>query len=100
MTTAVLAPAALRDLVEIHDFVAHDNPAAARRLIELFERKVESLAVAPGIGRARGELLPGIRSLAVGSYVIFYRVGSQGIEVVRVLHGRRDIAAVLGSEGG
>ncbi len=36
-------------------------------------------------------------SLAVGSYVIFYREGKRAIEVARVLHGRRDITAIFRS---
>jgi toxin ParE1/3/4 len=33
-----------------------------------------------------------------GSYAIFYRAIPDGIEVVRVLHGRRDIEAILTEE--
>jgi toxin ParE1/3/4 len=37
--------------------------------------------------------------LAVGNYVVFYRPIENGIEVVRVLHGRRDIAALFSRRG-
>ena len=43
------------------------------------------------MGRKRDELLPNLRSFPVGSYLIFYHPINQGIEVVRVLHGSRDI---------
>lgn len=39
----------------------------------------------------RTPLLPGIRSFAVGSYVLFYRQRNDGIELVRALSGYRDI---------
>lgn len=96
MPRVVLAPAAGRDLVEIHDYIARDSPAAARRLVDRPEAKVKRLAASPAIGRRRDDLLPGLRSLAVRSYVIFYRARPDGIEVVRVLHARRDIEGILG----
>ena len=43
------------------------------------------------IGRMRDDLQPDLRSFAAGSYLIFYRPIDDGIEVVRVLHGARDI---------
>jgi plasmid stabilization system protein ParE len=47
------------------------------------------------LGRARLELAPNLRSLLVGDYVMFYRPIDDGIEVVRVLHGARDIDAMF-----
>lgn len=45
----------------------------------------------PLAGRERRELRFGLRSFAVGNYVIFYVALPDGIEVVRVMHGRQDI---------
>ncbi len=45
----------------------------------------------PLAGRERRELRLGLRSFAVGNYVIFYVALPDGIEVVRVMHGRQDI---------
>ena len=87
---ATFAPAALRDLIEIHDFIAADNPAAAHRLVARFEDKASMLAANPGVGRARDEIHAGYRSLTVGQYVIFCRVVADGIKVVQVMHGTRD----------
>ncbi len=47
----------------------------------------------PLAGRARAELGKDLRSFPVGNYIIFYLPLSDGIEVVRVLHGRQDIDA-------
>jgi toxin ParE1/3/4 len=46
---------------------------------------------------ARGaeELAPGIRSFPFGPYIIFYRVVTGAIEIVRVLHGARDIENIF-----
>ena len=99
MARATFAPAAEGDLTEIYIFIAGDNRAATWATIELLDQKTATLAATPGIGRAREELQPNLRSLAVGNYVIFYRASPDGIEVVRVLHGKRDVEAILTEEG-
>ena len=48
-------------------------------------------ATQPQMGRPRDELSTGLRSLPHGRYVVFYVPLADGIEVVRVLHGSRDI---------
>ena len=50
------------------------------------------------IGRARRELAPGVRSFPLGRFVLFYCPTAAGIEVVRVLHGARDIGQVFQDE--
>lgn len=95
MARATFAPAAEGDLTEIYTFIASDNRDAAWATIELLEQKAATLATTPGIGRAREGLQPDLRSLAVGNHVIFYRPSLDGIEVVRVLHGKRDVEAIF-----
>jgi toxin ParE1/3/4 len=56
------------------------------------------LAGHPNLGRSRDELEEGIRSFPVGKYVIFYRVIPAGVEIVRVLHGSRDLNAIFNSD--
>jgi toxin ParE1/3/4 len=84
-----------RDLVEIGDFIARDNPVAAAQFVALLEQRCSLLAVHPLAGRARDELIKGLRSLAYGRYVIFYRAIEDGAEIVRVLHGARDVRRAL-----
>jgi toxin ParE1/3/4 len=86
-----LTPEAEKDLDEITDFIAADDPAAAYRLIDGIEAKCQALAEMPGMGRGREELAPDLRSSHVGKYIIFYRSEDEGIEVIRVIHGYRDI---------
>jgi len=42
------------------------------------------------MGIERPELLPNVRSLAIQSHTVFYRVVAKRIEIIRVLHGRQD----------
>jgi toxin ParE1/3/4 len=97
MTRAIFAPAAEADLEVIHDYIAVENAAAAAEIVTRLEDLAARLADTPGMGRARPELLPNLRSFPLGSYLLFYRRSDNGIEVVRVLHGARDIPALFGA---
>jgi toxin ParE1/3/4 len=55
------------------------------------------LAEQPEMGRVRDELLQGLRSFPVARYVIFYLTVPNGIDIVRVLHGSRDVNAIFHS---
>jgi toxin ParE1/3/4 len=89
------AESAESDLVEIGNFIARDNPTTAARFVEEVEEHCQLLAAHPLLGRARDELVPGLRSLPFGRYVIFYRALDDGVEIVRVLHGARDLRRAL-----
>ena len=86
-----------RDLIEIGNFIARDNPTNAARFVERIEERCQLLAVHPLMGRTRDELVPGLRSLPFGRYVIFYRALDDGAEIIRVLHGARDLRRALQS---
>jgi toxin ParE1/3/4 len=85
-----------RDLVEIGNFIARDSPANAAQFVLHLEQHCSLLASHPLAGRTRDELALGLRSLAYGRYVIFYRALNDGAEIVRVLHGARDLRRALG----
>src|SRR5712672_458851 len=81
------------DLDSIWSYIAADNVKAADGLIDRIGTVFEMLAQNPRAGRARADLVRGLRSFPVGNYIVFYFVRSDGIEVVRVMNGRRDIDA-------
>lgn len=87
-----IALRAQTDLDEIWLYVAADRPEAADRVLERFQAKFELLASQPYLGEARPELGRRLRSFAVASYVVYYRVLEEGagVEILRVLHGARD----------
>ena len=90
-----LASQAQLDLDDIWLFIAEDSPDAADHFHDLLLSKFLLLAQQPMIGRVRDELSPNLRGFAVGNYVIFYRDTPDYIEIVRVLHGARDIENLL-----
>jgi toxin ParE1/3/4 len=91
-------PKALGDLDDIWDHVAPENMQAAERLLDAIEAKLELLAERPLLGRARPELGADLRSFAHRPYLIFYRPLADGIEVLRVLHGARELGPLLDEE--
>jgi toxin ParE1/3/4 len=87
----VLQPRAKADPVEIWEFIADGSDAHADAFIDLIDQKFQVLVQQPGIGRRRHELADGLRSFPVGRYVIFYLTVPGGVQIVRVLHGARDL---------
>jgi toxin ParE1/3/4 len=79
-----------KDISEILNYIAASNPKAAANLYEKLSRLFDLLAQFPEMGRKRIELFAGIRSMPIGSYIIFFEVKKE-LEIVRVLHGARDI---------
>jgi toxin ParE1/3/4 len=85
------------DLTGIWNYLAAESGSddIADRLIDSISRRFDFLSNNPLGGRARDEILPGLRSFPVGQYVIFYRVVLPDVLIVRVMHGRRDVYSFL-----
>lgn len=98
MPQVVRRPQAEADVLEIWKFIADDNVLAADRWLDHLDEQFRLLAGQPMLGRARHELIPGVRSFPFGRYVIFYAPIEDGIDVIRVLHGARDIDTLFASE--
>jgi toxin ParE1/3/4 len=80
------------DLKQIYRYIASDSPARGRKLVsELTECCEQAIADHPQIGRVRSEIYNNLRSFAFKRYVIFYREVDEVIEIVRILHGSRDV---------
>jgi toxin ParE1/3/4 len=79
------------DYEEIWDYIAKDNPIAADRVIDSVEQKLQAIAQSPEIGQLCEQYAASLRFLLVGSYLIFYRPVEDGIQLIRVIHGARDL---------
>ena len=91
MPKVLLRPVAETDLDDIWWYIAQDNPDAADNFLDKIEERLSALAQFPDMGIKRDELMPSLRSLAIGNYLIFYLTLHNGIEVVRILPGMREI---------
>jgi toxin ParE1/3/4 len=97
----VWSPVALADLAEIWQHYAR---IAGRLTADKTVRDVgvacRTLAARPFAGRARDEVRPGLRAIAAGPLVVFYRiVRDQGAEILRVLDRRKDVDDMLAGDG-
>jgi toxin ParE1/3/4 len=94
MPRIIRTPASRTDVVQIVLRIRLVNPKAARKLLNAIYDTITLLADFPGIGPKRPELATGIRSFPVAKYtdyLIFYRPITDGIEVIRVLHGAQHL---------
>ena len=70
---------------------AVDSETAADKTLREIDAQCHVLGQYPKMGRDRSDIVPGVRSFPVGNYLIFYREISQGVEIIRVLHGARNL---------
>ena len=101
---AELRPRARHDIVDLAVYIADQSPDAAFRLMDAVEQTSAFLLANSEAGAfypAENSRLAGIRVFQVRSFpnhLIFYRESASGIQIVRVLHGARNVDAVLGEE--
>lgn len=100
-------PQAIVDLANIAIYLAEESGSdgIAFRFLDAAEASFESLAVMSEMGTARtynDPALVGVRMWRVAGFpnhLIFYRPIKSGIEVIRVLHAKRDLEALFGDRG-
>jgi toxin ParE1/3/4 len=96
-----VSPQAKTDLLEIWAYVAErsENLSVATLNVKIITDKFVLFGKFPNLGRSRAaDLSDNLRSFAVDSYVIFYRVLSRQVQILRVLHGSRDAYAIFADE--
>ena len=94
-----LTPEAVSDLFEIWNFISQDNPEAADRVEEAIFRSCDLLADSPHAGRVRKDLTSSsVRFWVVhpySKYLIVYDGEKKPLQIIRILHGARDLPSVL-----
>ncbi len=99
MNTCIISPKAAQDLSDLHGLIARTSPRGADRYIAGIQKKLDLLTTFPAMGVLCEEVAPGLRAFSAGKHVLFYRTTDQGIEVVRVLRGKRDWKKAFEEEG-
>jgi len=95
-----VSPKAERDLQEIGDYIAFDNPTRALSFIEEIEKRFTEIAQHPKLYRQQDEIFFGIRATSHGKDMIFFTIADDGVvDFVRVLHGARNITAIVNDGG-
>ncbi len=85
------SPAAERDLEDIGDFIALENPRRAVSFIGQIRERCTIIASSPKAAPVRAEIMDGLRVVVHGNYLVFYHILNDEIRIERILHGARDI---------
>jgi plasmid stabilization system protein ParE len=92
----VLTPAAKGDLLKILEYLEGDSPNAILKVVDALDDAMQLLADNPGVGHLRPDLTPqDVRFWSVFKYLVIYRPDTKPLQIVRVLHGRRDVRRLL-----
>lgn len=81
-------------------YIAANHPEAADRMVDAILASSRMHARFPSMGQNRDELRRGLRCFVVSPYVVFYRSIEDTIEVLRVLHGARDLSRGIDPDNG
>ena len=99
MSRYQFTPQAAGDLLEIWSYIAHDSVEAANRVEEAIYKACDLLAEGPLRGHAREDLTRHpLRFWTVQpypNYIIVYHPKTDPLQIIRILHGSRNITALL-----
>jgi len=93
----VLAPEAALDLFQIWRYIKKQSRlGVADRVVSVIREKIVFLAQNPGAGHWRKTLTQdAVKFFPVYSYLIVYRPETRPLQIVAILHGRRDVERIL-----
>jgi plasmid stabilization system protein ParE len=99
MTAYVLTPLAKADIFDIWSYIAENSETAADRLEQAIYDACALLADGPLRGHTRPDLTArSLRFWTLGrypNYTVVYRPETDPLQVVAVLHGKRNIRRIL-----
>lgn len=94
MPQVIFAPAAVRDLERLRDFLQPKNPAAAEKAAQVIIRNVRALGELPHVGRPIDDLPEEYRDWPIGygdsGYIARYRIGSDDTVVILAIRHQKE----------
>jgi toxin ParE1/3/4 len=98
-TRLQVSPKAEEDIRAIGRFIAErDGLSRAEKVVERINKAIDALVMMPGIGGSRSYLAAKRRAFPVRPWLIVYLPSKDGIHVLRVIDGRRDLPAMFGKK--
>lgn len=91
MARVIRSEQAQQDLEVILDYLDIQSTQAADRFATKFDQTCNLHAQHPQIGMSAEQYATNLRHFTVANYAIFYRPLEDGIEVIRIIHGARDL---------
>lgn len=97
MKPYTLTPDAEQDLSEIVVFISRRSEMNALKVFDKIHAAARKLADFPGMGHIREDLADeSLKVWPVYSFLIIYRPQTKPLQIIRILHGARDIGAIKG----
>jgi toxin ParE1/3/4 len=82
---------ALKDLLEIRQYIQRGNPKAAKAEAKNIKKSTERLQRFPESGK-KSEHIPSVRELVSDHYRFFYRIHFSKVEILRIYHAKRRLS--------
>jgi toxin ParE1/3/4 len=99
MNRYIISDEAMQDLQDISDYFLRTNLEAGEQFIQAFNARCRQLVRFPNLGRSYAELRPDLLGLSLRGFIILYTVSTRddtvGIEILRVVNGRRDLENIF-----
>jgi toxin ParE1/3/4 len=95
MSSYSFSDEALEDINNICEYITRQNPKAASRLFDAIRAKCKAVANFPNMGKSYSKLSPGLRGFIVEDYIVFYYPREDGIDIVKVVSGYRDLESLF-----
>jgi toxin ParE1/3/4 len=94
LSRVVFTARAREDLLDIWLYVAkHNSETVADRIYDSIEQSCHLLKDHPQLGRVRPEIQREARALVIERWLALYRTTEHGVQIMRILDGRRDLSA-------
>ena len=101
MNRYIIADEAIQDLEDISDYLLRNNLEAGEQFLQAFNARCFQLVRFPKLGRSYAHIRPDVLGLSLRGFIIIYKVSNNneaiGIEILRVINGRRDLENIFDS---
>ena len=94
----IVTPNADADIEEIGDRIAERSPVRALSYVQELRLRCSRILDFPHAGPPRLQWGEGIRIVIHGHYIIIYRVRGEAVQILRIVHGARDLDALFEEE--
>jgi len=100
MKRYILAPEAKQDLADIKKYLTREAGArVAKSTMKRIKDAIVFLGDTPGAGHFREDLTDdALKFWSVYSYLIIYDPATRPIQITRVIHGSRQVSAILSQD--
>ncbi|MGL4879836.1 MAG: type II toxin-antitoxin system RelE/ParE family toxin [Waterburya sp.] len=95
MSSYFFTDAAVKDLDDICEYIGQQNLKAASKLFDDIRKKCKLVANFPNMGKSYSKLSVNLRGFVVEDYVVFYYPREDGINIVRIVSGYRDLESLF-----